>query len=420
MEIYMIGIKGAGMSALANILLDDQYLVRGSDKKDYIHSQDELIKRKVIIDSLQQEEYLNSDIIIIGHSFYTDELVQKLNRNKKVYFEYHEFLSLYLDQSKTISICGSHGKTTLTKLLAKGSLNASYLIGDGEGSKKESDDFFFLESCEYKNHFLLYNHKEIIITNIDYDHVDFFKDENDYVNSFKQFANKGEKVYCLYQSSLFLDRKDNLITYGLTPKADYFLQEKKDIYVAYHKNKELINFHMERKPNHFLEKIIALIAFYNEHNYDLNIVLNKIQDFEFPYQRFNVEEYNGSFIISDYCHHPSQIEFNYEQLCFYYENYIKIAIFRPDRASRIVAFKERFIEELKKYDYAFVLPLSKTENSSLSSKELEEKHVKVIDNVDEILEIISPNKQYCFSFMSSKNLTDDISFFKELLLKLKL
>jgi UDP-N-acetylmuramate--alanine ligase len=177
MEIYMIGIKGAGMSALAIILLDDQYLVRGSDKKDYIHSQDELIKRKVIIDSLQQEEYLNSDIIIIGHSFYTDELVQKLNLNKKVYFEYHEFLSLYLDQSKTISICGSHGKTTLTKLLAKGSLNASYLIGDGEGSKKESDDFFFLESCEYKNHFLLYNPKEIIITNIDYDHVDFFKDE---------------------------------------------------------------------------------------------------------------------------------------------------------------------------------------------------------------------------------------------------
>ena len=420
MNIYMIGIKGAGMSALANILLDDGYLVRGLDKDTYIHSEDKLLNRGVIIDQIDSEEYLNSDIIIIGHSFKNEKLIKKLDDNMKPYFEYHEFLSYYLNQEKTISIAGSHGKTTLTKMLAQGGANSSYLIGDGSGKKVDKEDFFFLESCEYQEHFLIYNPKEIIITNIDYDHVDYFKDEINYIEAFNKFCKKAEKVYCLFSDSRKIEC-NNLITYGLEEEANYSIKEEKisnqsSLYKVLFNGKVIFSFNFNPKPYHFLELLLSVIAFYHQHNYDLNIVINKLSDFNFPYQRFNVELYKNFNLICDYSHHPSQIKYNLELLNFYYTNYPKVAIFRPDRTSRLIYFKDQFIEELNKFDYAFVLPLSNTEDKqNHSSNELESGKIIAINSVEDIKFHIPNINKCCFSFMSSKNLKEDVEKLKSIL-----
>ena len=407
------------MASLANILLDDGYEIRGSDTNNFINTEVSLKMRNVIIDELDSLIYLDYDLIIIGHTFYNDELTNNMNNNKKVYFEYHDFLSNYLDDNKLISICGSHGKTTLVKMLAHAFPSCSYLIGEGQGKKREVDNFFFLESCEYKNHFLKYNPKEIILTNIDLDHVDYFKSEEEYINSFQKFVSKCEKLFILFEEKNKITHQ-NVVTYGLSKNADYYLknEENKEYFKLsfFYDNKLLLNFDIERKPNHFLELLCATLAFYNEHNYDLNIIVNNLQDFKLPYQRFNIMNYQKHYIINDYCHHPTQIKYNLEQMQFYFKNTIKIAIFRPDRTSRLIYFKNQFINELSNYDLSFVLPLSHTENiQNHSSLELQDEKVKFIENLYEIAKYLNKDKTYSFSLMSSKDQSEEIKILKNII-----
>ena len=400
------------MAALANILLDDNYEVRGSDVDHFVNTEISLKLRKVIIDPLESDKYLDADIIIIGHSFFKEELINKLNEKGKVFFEYNEFLDLYIDHDKLISIAGSHGKTTLVKMLSTSFSHCSYLCGEGLGKKLDQDLFFFLESCEYQNHFLKYHPKEVIITNIDYDHVDFFKSEKEYLESFQKFAKKAEKVYILYSESNKIIHH-NLITYGLDSHSDYYFDyiEKDNRYLVklFHHDEEILIFEMDKKPNHYLELLCATMAFYNEHNFDLKTIIKNLEHFSLPFQRFNVSQVNSHYIITDYCHHPSQIRYNFEQCKFYYNDYRKIVIFKPDRTSRLVYFKNQFIEELEKYDQVFILPLSNTEPSGgHTSKELETDKIKVIKSIDEIIPTLESNVNYVFSFMSSKDLSNEV------------
>lgn len=400
------------MAALANILLDDNYQVRGSDVNNFINTEISLKLRKVTIDPLDSNYYLDADIIIIGHSFCKEKLINKLNEKGKVFFEYNEFLDLYIDHDKLVSIAGSHGKTTLVKMLSSSFPHCSYLCGEGLGKKLDQDLFFFLESCEYQNHFLKYHPKEIIITNIDYDHVDFFKSEKEYIDSFQKYTEKAEKVYILYSEANKINHY-NLITYGLDSQSDYYLNyvEKENIYLVklYHHNDMLLDFEIEKKPNHYLELLCATMAFYNEHNFDLKTIIKNLEHFSLPFQRFNVNQIKNHYLIIDYCHHPSQIKYNFEQCKFYYKSHRKIAIFKPDRTSRLVYFKDQFIKELEKYDQVFILPLSNTEPSSgHTSKELETDKIKVIEEIDEIIPTLEKNVDYVFSFMSSKDLSKEV------------
>lgn len=416
----MIGIKGAGMSALANVLLDDGYVIRGSDYKKYIHSQDQLISRNVIIDDINTKEYLKSDIVIIGHSFINENLKMELENHNIPYFEYHDFLSYYLDSNKLISICGSHGKTTITKLISTLFEGNSYLIGDGSGKKVDKDQFFFLESCEYQDHFLKYNPKEIIITNIDYDHVDYFKSEEQYIKTFEKFASKANKIFINYHDSHKINH-NHKITFGLDKNADYYLAytENEGKYnVSFYKKKELLlEFKMQVEGNHFLELLCVSLAFYNEHNYDLNMVIKNLNTFTFPYQRFNEIKVKNSIIIKDYCHHPSQIEYNYELCALKYKDKFKVAIFRPDRTSRLVFFKQKFKDSLALFDLAFVLDLSPTEDiASHSSLELEnDKKIIYLKDLKQIVEYLPENKNYSFSIMSSKDETVEENILKEII-----
>src|SRR5574344_1906814 len=116
MNYYLIGIKGSGMASLAKVLKSAGHNVVGSDIDDYIYTQDSL--KDFNIYHLDSKEYLKADYVIIGHNFYTEELCQELKENNINYSEYNVFLSNYLKNRNLVSICGSHGKTTLTSMLA--------------------------------------------------------------------------------------------------------------------------------------------------------------------------------------------------------------------------------------------------------------------------------------------------------------
>ena len=120
-------------------------------------------------------------------------------------FEYFELLGEVTKKFETISICGCHGKTTTTALLSKifmdSGLGCNYLIGDGRGHVDKDSNLFVVESCEYKRHFLNYYPKYIIVTNIELDHIDYYKDLDDYRSAFQEFIDKPcEKVMMIVKS----------------------------------------------------------------------------------------------------------------------------------------------------------------------------------------------------------------------------
>ena len=188
MKYFLIGIKGSGMASLAHILLDKGYEVEGCDTLDYVYTQDELLKRNVKIYNFDEYEYKKDDVVIFGHSFKDSEEVDIARFFVDKVYEYHEFLSLIIKESKlSIGISGSHGKTWTTGLISfllDKLTNVSYLIGDGEG-KYNGKDIFIFEACEYQEHFLMYECDIALVLNIDYDHVDYFKRFNIVIFTFK-------------------------------------------------------------------------------------------------------------------------------------------------------------------------------------------------------------------------------------------
>ena len=157
---HFIGIKGAGMSSLAVIMKQLGYEVQGSDVDKHYFTEVELIKNNIPILNYNENNITNNLTIIKGLSI-TDEnpeLIKAKELNLEI-INYNEMVGILTKKLKTICICGCHGKTTTTAMTAhvldkiKG---INYLIGDGTGYAKKENEFFALESCEYKRHFLSY------------------------------------------------------------------------------------------------------------------------------------------------------------------------------------------------------------------------------------------------------------------------
>ena len=196
-KYYLVGIKGTGMSSLALMLLDLGYDVIGCDVNNYYFTEDKLIARNIIIEDISKAKVNKDYIYIIGNAYdSTYEIINDIIEQKIEYYYYHDYIGNKLNK-EIFAVSGTHGKTTTTAMTSH-VLNQikgiNYLIGDGTGYANPQNEFFALESCEYKRHFLSYQPYYTIILNIDLDHVDYFKDINDVINAYEEFANSSTKM----------------------------------------------------------------------------------------------------------------------------------------------------------------------------------------------------------------------------------
>ena len=170
MMYYFIGIKGTGMASLAVMLHDLGHEVCGSDLEKHFFTEDELVRRGITILPFDPDNIKAEYTVIIGNAFLEDfpEVIRARELCKC--YRYHEFLGELMKDYKSISICGSHGKTTtttLTKTVFSAFKNTGYLIGDGEGFLTEDSEYLCVESDEFRRHFLAYHPMYAIITNIE-------------------------------------------------------------------------------------------------------------------------------------------------------------------------------------------------------------------------------------------------------------
>ncbi|HZK47103.1 MAG TPA: Mur ligase domain-containing protein, partial [Atopostipes sp.] len=189
---HFVGIKGSGMSALALILHDEGHKVQGSDVSKQFFTQIALDNLNIPIYEFNADNIKEGQTIIAGNAFPdTHEEIVRAKELGLPVIRYHDFIGDKIVNYTSVAITGSHGKTTTTGLLSHVVSNiedTSYLIGDGTGRGVENAEYFVLEACEYRRHFLAYKADYAIITNIDFDHPDYYKSIEDVADAFDTFA----------------------------------------------------------------------------------------------------------------------------------------------------------------------------------------------------------------------------------------
>ena len=366
---YFIGIKGSGMASLAIMLKNIGEEVCGSDLEKHFFTEDLLIENGIKILPFNPDNIKDNCTVIIGNAFLEDfDEVKAARANKTcTCYRYHEFVGKLMEDYKTVSIAGSHGKTTTTTM-AKTMLSAfydtAYLIGDGEGHLTKTSEYLCVESDEFRNHFLSYYPLYALITNIEIDHVDFFKDEDDYFNSYQKFVDNVKKVVFYngddpWCKKLVFKDKDHY-SFGLNDDNDYYVtnlveDNKGSEFDLIFEGKFLKHFKLPFVGRHLLIDVLGVIALGNYLNLDLNKVEEAMQDYHGPKRRYVVEEYKNVVFVDDYAHHPTEVKVTLEATRLRYKDKKIVAIFKPHRASRVLHFAKEFKEALQLADKVYLL-----------------------------------------------------------------
>lgn len=366
---HFIGIKGAGMSSLAVIMKQLGYEVDGSDVSKHYFTEEELIKNEIKIFVYDENNIHSGMTIVRGLSITEDNVELKKARVLGLeVIDYNEMVGRLTRKFKTICVAGCHGKTTTTAMVShilNQVLGINYLIGDGTGYATKENDYFALESCEYKRHFLSYQPYYAIVLNIDLDHVDYFKDIDDVISAYNSFSNSATKMIIANGDDL------NVRKMNVSKDISYFgINEDNDIkaininyldigtsFDVIAKNNIYGHFELPIYGLHQLYDALAVISVCYYENISSDIVNSKFSTFKGAKRRFTETIIYDNVIIDDYAHHPNEIKSTINAIKQKYPNKKIISIFQPHTFSRTKEFASDIARELSKTDMTFILDI---------------------------------------------------------------
>ena len=369
-KYHFIGIKGSGMSSLAQIAYDMGHEVQGSDEETYFFTQEKLEQRNIPMFYYGAENIKEGYDVILGNAF--DETHVEYRRAKELSlktYTYSQFLGKLLSEIPSIAVTGAHGKTTTTTMTSnifKHNHITSYLIGDGTGHGEKHSEFMIAEACEYYRHFLAYHPDYAIVTNIDFDHPDYFNDEHDMFDAFQSFVNqvKNTVVICGDDrlASQLKPTTAKTIKYGFNEGNDYQIKNvqttsehsKFDVY----KNSELLGtFTMAVFGLHDISNATSAIALADINGISVEKIQESLDQYKPAERRFSEHKIGNNVIVDDYAHHPSEIKATIDSARRKYEGKEVIAIFQPHTYTRTAKFLNEFAESLETADKVFLCPI---------------------------------------------------------------
>ena len=429
---YFIGIKGSGMASLATILSDLGYQVEGSDIEKHFFTEEGLLQRNIKINKYDESNIKERLTIVKGASIKEDniELIKARKLNLEI-LEYNEMVGKLTDMFKTICICGCHGKTTTTTMLEQGLgsiLKMNYLIGDGTGYANKENKFFALESCEYQRHFLKYNPYYTIITNVDLDHVDYYKDLEDIKDAYSEFANKTKKMVIACgddQNTRDLKINKDIIYYGINDNNDVIAKNilYKDNGTSFDvviNNKLYYHYDLPIYGLHQVLDFLSVVTVSYLENIKGNVLQENLANFTGAKRRFHITKINNNIIIDDYAHHPNEVKATINSVKQKYPDKKIVVIFQPHTFSRTKAFYKDFIEIFKKADYTYLLDIFPARERQEDYPDITSKIIcEKLENSDIInisdAKILSKYDNTCFVFMSPNDISKLEDDLKELL-----
>ena len=372
MKYYLAGIKGTGMSALALILNDLGFEVIGyDDASEHRFTEDKLIERGIKVYTEANDELDENCIFVYSPALNVNkhpEIIKAKNLGIKIY-EYQEMLAKLTKKFDTICVSGCHGKTTTTSMISHildelGGVN--YLIGDGRGQGARDSKKFVLEACEYRRHFLAYDPEYVIITNIDKDHMDYFKDIEDIILAYQEFANKASKMVIACGDDKYthlMEVNPQIYYYGLDDDNDI-----QAVNVEYSNEGTTFDVMIEGEyyghfslplfGKHMLLNSLACIAVCFYERLDARDVAKSLKTFKGAERRFKETVIGNNVIIDDYAHHPQEVKVTIKAARQKYPDKKLIAVFKAHTFSRVVDFLDDFVSALNLADKAYIMDIN--------------------------------------------------------------
>lgn len=405
--IHFIGIGGISMSGLAEIMLNRNCKVSGSDIND-----SHLIKH---LENLGANIQIGHDKKIIT----TQDLVVFSSAIKETNPEYTEakkigakileradFLGELMKEYKhPIAVSGTHGKTTttgfLTSILIESKMDPTILLG-GEYDLIKGNirigkgETFLTEACEYKRSFVKFNPQFGIVLNIEEDHLDYYKDLEDIKSAFYEFGSKinenGFLIYnidCKNSKDLFKSLKCNLITFGLSlnsqVKASNIKYNPYPTYDLFIHNKFISTISLKVPGEHNIYNSLAAIACSYAMDIDNNYFIDGIQNFSGTKRRFEFKgTFNDAIVIDDYAHHPTEILATLRAVKMMKPKRI-LCVFQPHTYTRTISLIDDFAKSFSNADVVLIVDIYAAREPDLGvihSRDLVEKLIN--NNVNAI------------------------------------
>ena len=296
------------------------------------------------------------------------ELIKAKSMNLKIY-EYQEYLGKLTKKYETICISGCHGKTTTTSMLShimQNIMGCNYLIGDGRGHGDPNSEKFILEACEYRRHFLAYDPEYVIITNIELDHTDYYKNIEDMILAYQEFANKASKMVIACgedRYTRYIDVNKPLYYYGI--KDDNDIQARNieysnegtsfDVFVE---DEYYGHFDLPLFGKHMLLNALAVIAVCHYERLEPKEVSKQLKTFKGAERRFKETVIGNNILIDDYAHHPTEVKVTIKAARQKYPDKKVIAVFKAHTFSRVEEFADEFASALNLADKAYVMDIN--------------------------------------------------------------
>ena len=358
MTIHMVGIGGISMSGLAEILMNKDVKITGSDLQET-----EITKRlsnmgAVIYTGHSAENITNQDLVVYTAAVSQDnpELVEARNKNIPA-IERSELLGAIMDQfENSIAVSGTHGKTTTTSMISsivlEAGLDPTIHVGGllnliGGNTRIGNSPYFIAEACEYKNSFLQFRPSLAVVLNIDADHLDFFRDIEHIKTSFEAFlANVRTPGLIVLNfddpqtKSLSKVLTRPIISYGINnPEADWTCEkitfkEGYADFVIIHKKAEWASVKLSVPGMHNVSNALAAIAACQGLGVSKSAIIKGLENFKGTHRRLEHKGIiNNVRVMDDYAHHPTEIQASLNAARSLATNHL-ICVFQPHTYTR--------------------------------------------------------------------------------------
>ena len=409
-KIHFIGIGGIGMSGIAKLFLRRGMKVCGSDLK-LNNVVEELIGMGAeIFINHRSSNIKDADMVVYSSAIKEDnpEFIEARRLGIPLIKRAQALAELMKDKI-VITVTGSHGKTTTTSLASYLLLETGFfptvaiggiLMNINNNVYQGDGEFFVAEADESDGSFLYYRPRYSIITNVDYEHLDYYKDFDNLINTYREFLDKTSVDGCVFSCSddvnlkkILRDYKNRNIFFGLGEGADIYARNMEikalsSEFDCFWKNKFIDRFFLPLGGMHNISNALSVIALGLELKIDLTFIKKALSGYKGVRRRLEVKFKNDDFmVLDDYAHHPTELKATLSAVKnLKYRR--TIAVFQPHRYSRTKLLLEEFSRSFDLADYVIVTdiyPAGEKLIEGISGRRVYEK-----------IKEYSPDKQLCF------------------------
>ncbi len=420
-KVHFIGIGGIGMSALAFSLLAQGKQVSGSDKKSSVITQKLKDQGAIVYFEHKSENVENSDLIVISTAIENSN--PEIKRAKELnipIFHRSDILNCFLRTHKSVAVTGTHGKTSTSAMVAQvmyeAKLNPTALIG-GQVLEFDSNvlpgggEYLVAEVDESDQSIHKLSANYAIITNLETDHLDHYKDLDEIITVMKQFIDNlpqdGKLIVCKdsYGNNRLIEKcPREVITYSLIDdSADYkasevMLSESSSKFNVYCKGEFYGEYNLPIGGIHYIANSLSVIATSELLGIDKEVTKKAISNYKGVKRRFEIiADIEGTLIIDDYAHHPTEIKATLASASLYHRP--TTVAFQPHRYSRTQGLLEDFSKSFELADRVIITDI-------YSAGEHKEDYNVTSEDLVDLIRIKSPLKEVYYI----KNLEDVSSF----------